>query len=66
MKHVPIWTAFVTLLVEEKHWARRVNTRQVELRRVEQHVFAEAYVPTRGRNGRFYVDFKEREGQYAV
>ena len=60
--HVPLWTAFVTRKIHEPGWLRRAGPTQIELKRLEQHVFVDSYIPTLGKNGRFVITFVSKEG----
>ncbi|KAF2665279.1 hypothetical protein BT63DRAFT_60541 [Microthyrium microscopicum] len=59
--HVPLWTAFVAREVHETGWVRRVGGTQLELKRLDQHIFVDGYIPTLGRSGRFVIDFDSRD-----
>jgi hypothetical protein len=62
-QHVPLWVAFIPNEQRAQGWIRRAGSNQIELRRLEQHVFVTGYIPTIGRNGRFLIDFEKSSGE---
>jgi len=64
-QHVPLWTAFITHNLREPGWLKRPADKQVELRKLEHHIFFDGYIPTISRNGRYIIKFVEKEGMLA-
>jgi hypothetical protein len=60
-QHLPLWTAFIAHNLKERSWLKRTNDKQVEIKRLEQYIFFDGYIPTLTRKGRFIIKFVEKD-----
>jgi hypothetical protein len=58
----PIWTAFITQLVDSDTWLRRVSPKIVQLSGLHPYVFCHGYTPPRGKTGKFRLQFTSQKG----
>jgi hypothetical protein len=60
----PIWTAFITDKIDSGSWIRPVSSRVLQLGALHPYVFCHGYVPPRGKNGKFRLQFTSSKGKY--
>ncbi|KAF2458013.1 hypothetical protein BDY21DRAFT_21451 [Lineolata rhizophorae] len=60
MKGTPIWTAFVTDKVGDRHWMKRIDSKTIQFRGLRPYVFCDNYVPPRTPSGHFQLKFTSK------
>ena len=65
-KRTPIWTAFITHLVESRSWMTRPSPRVIHLRDLQRFVFNEDYEPQTAPTGEHELDFVTTSGMFVL
>jgi hypothetical protein len=62
----PIWTAFITQLVDSEQWIRRVSPKVLQIGGLHPYVFCHGYTPPRGKSGKFRLQFTSQKGMFST